>query len=240
MEERMKELGFEVEEPQEEQEQLFTAGLEAERVVRESKIASEEMIQNAEREAQRILEEAQKKADSIQIDAQKKVQALFDEQKKAGYDEGLASAQVVLEEERKQLEETLQQEQHKFQQDYESRVATMESDIIDALIQVFDKVFHIQFGDKKEILFFLIQNTLLNIESCKKFRIRVAKENLSFLEKHLSELREELGNDVQIEIVNDNGLKDADCMIETDNGLFDCSLDTELENLKKDIRSLCI
>ncbi len=241
MEERMKELGIETpKDPVPEcLEQEFLPGLEAERIMAESKATSEEIIRLAQDEAERILSEAKKRADDIMRDAAKKAQDLFEEQKQAGYQDGTQQAEAFLERECKRFSEEVTQEKHSLQMDYEQRLKSMESDIVDAIIRVFDKVFRIQFGEKKEILLALIENTLMNIESVKNFRIRVSKTNQSFLEENVESLREHVGKDVTIEIVNDNNLKDLDCMIETDFGVFDCGLDTELSGLEKDIRSLC-
>ena len=41
------------------------------------------------------------------------------------------------------------------------------------------------------------------------------------------------------EIINDAKLGAGDCQLETNFGIFDCSVDMELNNLIKDIRSLC-
>ena len=48
-----------------------------------------------------------------------------------------------------------------------------------------------------------------------------------------------VGHDIELEIVSDATVEGNDCTIETDSGVFNCSLGTQLENLIKDIRSLC-
>ena len=59
----------------------------------------------------------------------------------------------------------------------------MEKDLVDVILEVFNKVFHIQFDHKKHILMYLIDDAILNIEGDKKFRIKVANSNVMFLEK---------------------------------------------------------
>ena len=58
----------------------------------------------------------------------------------------------------------------------------MEQDLVDVIVTVFEKVFHIQFDDKKEILMHLIEDAILNIEDDKRFRVKVAEDNALFLE----------------------------------------------------------
>ena len=43
---------------------------------------------------------------------------------------------------------------------------------------------------------------------------------------------------MSLEIVSDGGLTGNQCIIETDTGIFDCSMDVQLKNLIKDLRSL--
>ena len=52
------------------------------------------------------------------------------------------------------------------------------------------------------------------------------------------EIREIVGQKVAIEFVHDAKLKDDQCKIETSFGVFDCGIDTQLDNLLKDIKSL--
>ena len=54
------------------------------------------------------------------------------------------------------------------------------------------------------------------------------------------ELREKVGTDVQIEIVMDPLLSESQCIIDADSGVYDCSLDVELDNLTRDLQSLCV
>ena len=48
-----------------------------------------------------------------------------------------------------------------------------------------------------------------------------------------------VGEDVQIEIVMDPTLTESQCIIDADSGVYDCSLDVELDNLTRDLRSIC-
>ena len=78
----------------------------------------------------------------------------------------------------------------------------------------------------------------MGIDSGKVFHIRVAESNFKFIESHITEIKEKIGNDVSIDVINDMLLEDSACMIETENGVFNCGIDMVLDNLEKDIRSL--
>ena len=114
----------------------------------------------------------------------------------------------------------------------------MEKELVDVILKVFNKVFHIQFENKKQILMHLINNAILNIEGDKDFRIKVADSNVLFLENHRNDILERVGHGIELEFISDSTMKGNECLIETESGIFDCSLETQLENLIKDIKSL--
>ena len=90
------------------------------------------------------------------------------------------------------------------------------------------------------ILLHLVDNCLLNIENSKEFLIKVNDEGYSFLQENKALLQEKVGSDVVLDIVRDPVLPEGGCIIETDGGVFDCGLDTQMRNLIKDLRSLSV
>ena len=67
----------------------------------------------------------------------------------------------------------------------------------------------------------------------------MAENNFKFIESHVADIKEKIGNDVNIDIINDMSLDENACLIETENGVYNCGIDMVLDNLEKDIRSLC-
>ena len=137
------------------------------------------------------------------------------------------------------VEAEIESRKEQLEMEYQQKSDVLENDIVEAIIQVFNKVFHIQFDNKKEILLHLIKNTLMNVEVGKEFRIHVSQNNYKFINSHLDDIKLNIGNDVNIEVVNDASLGTEDCQIETNFGVFDCGIDMELNTLIKDIRTLC-
>ncbi|MGN0352718.1 MAG: FliH/SctL family protein [Roseburia sp.] len=216
----------------------FTEGILAEEV----SVADEEKIdyvEAAKMEAEQILAEAKMKADSLLNGAYEQSGKVLEEAKEQGYQEGKQRQQEELEQFQKELEQEYQDKKAELDADYQNKFNHMERDLVDVILDVFNKVFHIQFDNKKHILMYLINNAVLNIEGEKKFRVRVARGNLLFLENHKEEMLDRVGHDVELEIIADSTMDGNDCVIETESGVFECSLGVQLENLIKDIRSLC-
>ena len=217
----------------------FVAGLQAEEVFIEPEPNPEELLLEAQVEADHIIAKAQAEALRIQAEAKRQAEMLYEQKRQEGYNKGAAQIQNELEAEKKRL----QSEYHEMTQsvilDYESKLDTLEYDIVDAMIRVFNKVFHIQFDNKKQILLHLIKDTVLGVDAGKAFTIRVADVNFKFIESHVADIKEKIGNDVNIDVVNDLSLQEDDCIIETASGVHNCGIEMVLTNLEKDIRSLC-
>lgn len=195
-------------------------------------------LEVAKREAQSIIENAQVNAQQILQNAGEKANKLMEEQKQLGYAEGGKEKEAALEAQYREKEQGLETRKQQLEAQYEQNINEMEGDIVDAVIQVFDKVFRIQFEKKREILYSLVRNVLMDIEVGDEVRIHVNEANREIIEAHMEEIREIVGQKVSIEFVHDAKLQDEQCKIETSFGVFDCGIDTQLENLLKDIKSL--
>jgi len=197
-------------------------------------------IKQAKEEAEQILADAKSQAEAILSDAKEQreivLEAARNEGSERGYEEGCARSEAESIAAQKKIEE----QEAALQNDYKERLERMEPELVEVITRVFEKVFHIQFEDKTEILLALISDAIMEIEGSKEFRIRVSNVNFEFIDSHKSEIEERVGNDVSLEIVADSLLEENQCTIETDSGMFDCSLGVQLENLIKDLKSLSI
>ena len=217
----------------------FLAGLEVEEVIPEPQITPEELLEQAQLEADAILATAQAEALRITDDAQREAQLLLEQKRAEGYQAGVSQMEAELDAEKNRMQQELADLKQNLQQEYDSRLATMEEDIVSVLIPVFNKVFGIQFDNKKDMLLYLIHNTLMNESDSKQYRIRVSAENFKHVESGIEEIKEKIGKDVSLEVISDMTLSEEACLIETESGVFDCGIDTQLNNLMKDIQSLC-
>ena len=196
-------------------------------------------VETAREEAERILSEANMKAEQIAREAQMDAEALREEYKAQGYAEGASVKEQELQELQERLETDFALKNQMLESEYIRKRDNMEAELVDVILEVFNKVFHIQFDSKKHILMHLINDAILNIEGDRNFRIKVADSNVLFLENHREDILERVGHGIDLEFIADSTMDGNECLIETDSGIFDCSLETQLENLIKDIKSLC-
>ncbi len=192
-----------------------------------AKEEADTIVMNARMQADEILSRAEGQAEAMKSHAEAEGQ-------KAGFDQGMQEAYLKQTEMEKEIELLRQS----LQEEYKDKQEHLEKDLVDVICGVVEKVFMVQFGDKKELILHLLDNALSNIEGGKEFMIRVNERNAEFLRSQKEELQLKIGQEITLDIVQDPLLDDSQCMIETDGGLFDCSMDTEMRNLIKDIRSL--
>lgn len=217
----------------------FIAGLNAEELYEEPQPTPEEILEEARQEAERILAEAAAKAAQMENEASHHAELLYEQKRQEGYNLGMSQLEQELAAEKDKLQSEYEVLSNSLQQEYEDKLDTLEHDLVDVMIQVFHKVFHIQFDNKRKILLHLIKDTMLGIDGGKVFHIRVAENNFKFIESHVADIKEKIGNDVNIDVINDMSLDENACLIETENGVYNCGIDMVLDNLEKDIRSLC-
>ena len=224
----------------------FTEGLNAEKVdVLLEPDAEAASLQNASIQEQEQLnqeiEEARNELASLQAQIeQEKEQAqleidqmkakAFEEANEQGYQEGYRKGLDSVQELQKQCEdERLQQEQ-----EYQKKLEEMEPLMVDTLCDVYSHIFKVEAKEHKELVLKLLQDTLLKVDGTGSVIVHVAKEDYAYVQEQKGALLEEAGmQSGSVEIVSDAALARAQCMIETEGGVYDCSLDTELAELKR-------
>lgn len=200
----------------------------------------EELLADARAEAERIVHDAEDQANSILDDANAQAEALQqhaeEEGRKSGYSEGQAQALAELNDQR----DALKREEADLQKQYDEARASMEGDLVKTITDVFAKYFRIEFGDSSELLTHIIENAVMNIENSRSFLVHVSKDFFEDVSGRTEELRDKVGGDATVDVIMDPTLEGPACLIETDGGIYDCSLDTELSGLVKDLQALSI
>ncbi|MGN0338131.1 MAG: FliH/SctL family protein [Lachnospiraceae bacterium] len=217
----------------------FTEGLFAKELELEPEPEPQiDYVAQAKEQAEQIISEANAEAVMIHDKASKDADTLREMARQEGYQNGYESAKQQADEELRAGREELARREQELQAKYEDAMAELEPKLLDTILTVFDEVFRMQFSGKREILLHLVKNAMRGIRETRQYKVRVSEAEVSFLREHKEELQEKVGEDVQIEIVMDPDLSESQCIIDADSGVYDCSLDVELDNLIRDLRSL--
>ena len=224
----------------------FTEGLNAEKVdvllEPDAEVASQQnaSIQEQEQLKQEIEEarnelaglqaQIEQEEEQAQLEIDQMKAKAFEEANEQGYQEGYRKGLDSVQELQKQCEdERLQQEQ-----EYQKKLEEMEPLMVDTLCDVYSHIFKVEAKEHKELVLKLLQDTLLKVDGTGSIIVHVAKEDYAYVQEQKGALLEEAGmQSGSVEIVSDAALARAQCMIETEGGVYDCSLDTELAELKR-------
>lgn len=188
---------------------------------------AEELLQKARLQAEQIKSQAQAESDQIRAQAQ-------ESGRQEGYEEGSRQAQMELEEYKVQLAE----EEKRREKEYNERLKQLEPELVDVILKVVSGVTFTAVTEKRDIVLHLVENALEHIESSKQFFVHVSKEDYQAVAEQKEILLAQIPQSAELEIIKDVTLSQGQCMIETDGGIFDCSLDTQLNGLIADIKAL--
>ncbi len=195
----------------------------------------EELRAQAEAELEAAREEVEQIKQIARESLEKEKQDVLDEARRTGYDEGYRMAQTEAE----QMKEEIRRERIRLEEEYDSMIEELEPQFIDTITAVYNHIFHVELENERNILVHLIETTLRKVESSRVFIVHVSKDDYPYVNMQKKTLTEEVvsGRGV-VEIVEDMTLHKNECMIETDGGIFDCGVGTQLEELTRRLKLL--
>ncbi len=195
-------------------------------------------LESINAEAEKIIEEARLQAEQIMADANKNAAAAFEEAKQNGYYEGNMAAQEEADKKQAQLEAEYNNRKIELEQEYNDLKEKVEPQLVEVITDVFRKVTGVVAEDNQQIILHLINDVMHNADGSRDYVIKVSPDDYKFLVNNQGKIYCAMSREVNIDIVEDAGLERNQCMIETNTGIFNCSLDIELNNLIKNIKLL--
>ncbi len=189
---------------------------------------AEEILSGARSQAQQMLNDAQGQIDQLRSQA-------MEEGRRAGYEEGMAKAGK----ESKDLEAQVQAREKELEAEYRKLTDKLEPEMVDTLTRIYEHVFSVNLHDEKNIILHLLSQALSHIESGNDYIIHVSPDDYDMIMDEKDELRENITSpNATMEIIEDSTMHENECIIETDGGVFDCSVGAELEELSRKLKLL--
>ena len=199
---------------------------------------SEEILSAARAEAEGIVAEANEQAQAILSDAEQNAAATLENAKNEGYSAGHDEGYNAGMQEAEALKTEYQGLMESLENEYRQKIDELEPMFIETLTDIYEHVIHVSFSDSKDIIFHLIQDAVRKVEGNEGFIIHVSKDDYGYVSMQKDELLSGITAAADVEIVEDMTLKSNECFIETGGGIFDCSLETQLAGLKRELRLL--
>lgn len=217
----------------------FVSGIIKAMPMGDDSAVADEIISAATQKGDQIVQRSIMQAQDILADARKDAEAeaikIREEAEQQGYADGLAKAERELAKAQSELEE-----QARFlQAEYDRQVEEIEPLLVDKITDIYQYFFGVDLSSKRRILLHLIANTMRHIDGTKNFLVHVSREDSEYVSSHKDQIISAASSAGSVvEIIEDISLRKNECMIETDGGIFDCSLDTELKELTRKLRLL--
>lgn len=217
-----------IEAPEDATGNVIKAQDEAKELLEQSRAEAEELRAQAQAEAERILEEAR-------TQAQAEKQQVLEQAKQQGYMEGMSRAQAH----EGAMEQEYQEKARLLEEEYEQQIEMLEPNLVEAITGIYEHIFHVELSSYREILIGLISDVLHKLDGSRSFIIHVSKDDYAYVNMQKKQmLTGAVSESVSVDVVEDATVGRNECMIETENGIFDCGLGTQLSELKKRLRLL--
>ena len=214
--------------PEDTQSNIIKAQDEAREILENARAEADAVIARAQEEAEHILEQAR-----VQAEAEKS-QVLGDARQQ-GYNEGLVKAQAH----EGAMEQEYLEKTRSLEEAYEKQLDTLEPRFVDTITGIYEHIFQIELSSYREILTFLISSVLHKLDGSRSFIIHVSREDYAYVSMQKKQmLAGVVSGNCEVDVVEDLTLGKNDCMIETEGGIFDCGLGTQLSELRRSLHLL--
>jgi len=168
-------------------------------------VDSQKLIDAAHREAERIVAEAQQE---------------FERQRQKGYEQGIheGQQQIAL-----RILETVDQSVEYLSQ--------LEQQVVDLVFKSLQKVV----GDmgERDLVVKVVRHALAVVRTQPQVTVRVAQNEVEMVQSRLSEILSDYPGISFLEVVGDSRLALGGCLLETEMGVVDASIDVQLETIRK-------
>ena len=199
----------------------------------------QKLREDAEAQAAQIVEEAKTQAESILQDARAQAesekQAVLEQARK----QGLAEAQAQADRIQAQREAEYKEKTAGLDAEYQKMIDELEPKFVDTITGIYEHIFHVDLHSYREVLCYLISTTMRKTEDNKSFLIHVSKEDYPYVSMQKKQITAQAASpNASVEIIEDMTLGKGECLIETEGGIFDCGLGTQLAELRQKLKLL--
>ena len=182
------------------------------RLVKASEVATvrtaEEIIAAAESDAARIREEAK---------------IAFEEEKKRGYDKGLQDGKMEIAMQKLDLVD----QSVAFMENVEGKMADIVMKALRSCV--------VEIGDKEMVVNIVRKTMAAVIRTQRHITLKVAPEMVAVVKERIAALRTDYPTIETLDVVEDSRLKGPACVLETEAGVADASVETQLAAIRRSL-----
>lgn len=209
--------------------------------IQEAEIEYEKIISKAETEYEKIIEGAKEQHESMINAAYDRAREITDESKENGFNEGYNTGYNNGYEkgyiEGKTVSDKLIKDSLTIKEEYickrNNLLKDLEEDIIDLVVNIYEKVINEKTEEDSEIIISLVLNGIRNLDLTEKLTIISSKEDYDILQMSKDLILSKASMISELNIRYDISLEKGDCILETSKGNIDVSIKNQLEEVKE-------
>lgn len=175
-------------------------------------------VHSAREEGKQILSGAEDQAESIVSKAEADADAIRAKAKDEGYEAGLGELHDLIAEFREQRKKLLE----------DSR-----DDILKLAVKIAGKILGREVEQSEDALTDIVLRAMRGIGTEKRIEVRVSPDDLKAIRKNRKKLLDEVGPNKEIELREDPTVTPGGCIVESDLGIIDARLETQLRVLER-------
>lgn len=155
-----------------------------------------------------------------------------------GISQGIADAKTALENEYNQKALDIQNEYQEMlsqhNAEYETRLNDLEPMLVNKIMDIIKHVTGVDLEGNKDVITCILKSALENMDSGRHYLIHVSPVDFENVKSSKSDIAKGTGlTENDFEFIEDNSVPANGALIESEAGIFDCGLGSQLELLKK-------
>lgn len=196
------------------------------------------MLSEAEKEAQSIVAEAKKTSESIILEAYDKAEEIKASARDEGYANGVARAESEYEEKVDEAKQELGKIKEELLAERQKLFANAESEMVEMVMDAVDKMIGSRVEGDEELALSLVSNAVKNLTKIGSAVVRLCERDMPLSDKIKTKL--EYGSEYieNVEVKLDASLQPGQCVVETDRGNINASLDLQLDKFREQMRAM--
>ncbi|MHA7963029.1 FliH/SctL family protein [Paenibacillus sp. CAU 1782] len=211
-------------------------------ILADAQAFADERLQEASRECEKMLTEASAQIDVWWLEKRSEDDAAFEQARTSGYEQGFQEGAAAAEEKlRQQWQQDLDAASDALRGAYAMReqiIQEAEPFLVELSCAIAEKIIGQQLSHAPEMALELIVKSLSRRREQGVITLCVSPQQLPFVQAAREELNMAIDSQAELQILPDSTVKDNGCVIRSAFGSIDARIDTQLEEIKRELIQL--
>ncbi|MEW6620451.1 MAG: FliH/SctL family protein [bacterium] len=208
---------------------LFEAKEKAEKIITEAKESANQILNEAKESSNEILTKTNSEIDQV---TQVAKQDGYEQGFKEGKEQGINAGQEVIKKTLSQIHNVLLEAKHKR----EEIIQTNQEMILDLALMIAKKIIKTELATNKQAILKNLTQTLKKVKNKEEIKVKINPVHLQELSSKKEELLSQVFGLEGINFEEDENIEPGGCLIETNFGLIDATISSQLEIIYEALR----